>query len=245
MLDSAMFTLSCALCFIALLQNVFTQDDLTEISTSNGIVQQEIVKKHNDPRRNVSPTASNMLKMGWNTEAAANAQRWAQTCSMNHSPDSSRRIKTSECGENLYMSTDPSTWNEVIQSWYNEVSNYKYGVGSVNGGVIDHYTQVVWYRSNKIGCAAAYCPKSPYKYFYVCHYCPAGNYVQSLLTPYKAGPPCGDCPNDCEDGLCTNPCEQFDKAGNCKVLMQLKNACENPLISSWCAASCQCGKKIY
>ena len=32
--------------------------------------------------------------------------------------------------------------------------------------------QVVWYRSNKIGCAMAYCPNSQYKYFYVCQYCP-------------------------------------------------------------------------
>lgn len=32
--------------------------------------------------------------------------------------------------------------------------------------------QVVWYNSNQIGCAMAYCPNSTYKYFYVCHYCP-------------------------------------------------------------------------
>uniref|UniRef100_W5NHS1 ShKT domain-containing protein n=1 Tax=Lepisosteus oculatus TaxID=7918 RepID=W5NHS1_LEPOC len=213
----------------------------TEISTSNGIVQQEIVKKHNDPRRNVSPTASNMLKMGWNTEAAANAQRWAQTCSMNHSPDSSRRIKTSECGENLYMSTDPSTWNEVIQSWYNEVSNYKYGVGSVNGGVIDHYTQVVWYRSNNIGCAVAFCPNSSYKYFYVCHYCPLGNYQYEY--PYKAGPSCGDCPNACDDRLCTNPCPYINQYTNCPSLRQ-EYGCSNAQVQSWCLASCNCTNKI-
>lgn len=32
--------------------------------------------------------------------------------------------------------------------------------------------QLVWYRSNQVGCAMASCPNAAYKYFYVCHYCP-------------------------------------------------------------------------
>ncbi|AWP20181.1 putative cysteine-rich venom protein-like isoform 2 [Scophthalmus maximus] len=134
--------------------------------------QSEIVNKHNDLRRSVQPTASNMLQMSWNREAAANAQRWANTCSMNHSPDSSRKISTSGCGENLYMSSYQSSWSDAIQSWYDEVKDWRYGMGSVNGGVVGHYTQLVWYRSNQVGCAMASCPNAAYKYFYVCHYCP-------------------------------------------------------------------------
>ncbi|KAM4521841.1 cysteine-rich secretory protein 2-like isoform 2-T2 [Odontesthes bonariensis] len=77
----------------------------------------------------------------------------------------------SGCGENLFMSTDKRTWSNAIQAWYNEVKNFRYGVGSINGGVVGHCTQVVWHDSNKIGCAVAYCPNAKYKYFYVCHYC--------------------------------------------------------------------------
>ncbi|CAM5131081.1 unnamed protein product, partial [Natator depressus] len=40
-------------------------------------VQIEITDKHNELRRLVSPTASNMLKMVWNAEAAKNAKSWA------------------------------------------------------------------------------------------------------------------------------------------------------------------------
>ncbi|XP_044025940.1 cysteine-rich venom protein TEL1-like isoform X2 [Siniperca chuatsi] len=134
--------------------------------------QSEIVNKHNALRRDVQPTASNMLKMSWNNEAAASAQRWANTCSMKHSPDNSRKISTGDCGENLYKSSYKNTWCKVIQSWYDEVKDWRYGVGAINGGVIGHYTQVVWYRSNQIGCAMAYCPNSEYEYFYICHYCP-------------------------------------------------------------------------
>ncbi|XP_033991392.1 cysteine-rich venom protein TEL1-like [Trematomus bernacchii] len=127
--------------------------------------------KHNDLRRNVQPTASNMLEMSWSSEAAANTQKWANTCSMNHSPDRSRVITSSGCGENLYMSSSQDPWSNAIQDWYDEVQNWRYGVGS-NGRVVGHYTQVVWYRSNKVGCGVAYCPNSQYKYFYVCQYCP-------------------------------------------------------------------------
>ncbi|XP_024147012.1 cysteine-rich venom protein TEL1 [Oryzias melastigma] len=160
----------------------------------------EIVNKHNDLRRSVQLTASNMMKMKWNTEAEANAQKWANTCSMAHSPASSREISTSGCGENLYMSSFQNSWSNVVQAWYNEVKDFQYGVGSINGGVVGHYTQVVWYNSNQIGCAMAYCPNSTYKYFYVCHYCPPGNY--QLSRPYKSGSSCADCPSACENKLC-------------------------------------------
>uniref|UniRef100_A0A8C5E1M9 SCP domain-containing protein n=1 Tax=Gouania willdenowi TaxID=441366 RepID=A0A8C5E1M9_GOUWI len=126
--------------------------------------QTEIVNKHNTLRRGVSPSASNMLKMSWNREASANAQRWANKCTMKHSPP------TSGCGENIYMSSKKDTWSEAIQSWYDEVKNWRYGVGSVNGGEVGHFTQIVWYKSNQIGCAMAHCPNAGYKYFYVCHY---------------------------------------------------------------------------
>uniref|UniRef100_A0A3B3BFK0 SCP domain-containing protein n=1 Tax=Oryzias melastigma TaxID=30732 RepID=A0A3B3BFK0_ORYME len=156
--------------------------------------EEEIVNKHNDLRRSVQLTASNMMKMKWNTEAEANAQKWANTCSMAHSP------ATSGCGENLYMSSFQNSWSNVVQAWYNEVKDFQYGVGSINGGVVGHYTQVVWYNSNQIGCAMAYCPNSTYKYFYVCHYCPPGNY--QLSRPYKSGSSCADCPSACENKLC-------------------------------------------
>lgn len=123
----------------------------------------------------------------------------------------------SGCGENLYMSSSKRTWSVAIQAWYDEVKDWRYGAGSVNGGVVGHFTQVrrahrstggrwdrratfrrsnlqnggasrlgnlqsfhsslsppqvVWYRSNQLGCAMAHCPSSTFKYFYVCHYCP-------------------------------------------------------------------------
>ncbi|KFZ46955.1 Serotriflin, partial [Antrostomus carolinensis] len=173
------------------------------LSTTKLDQQKLIVDKHNTLRRGVKPTASNMLKMEWSLPAAKNAQKWANRCILRHSPPSMRRTNV-QCGENLFMSSGPFLWPNVIQAWYNEEKDFEYGTGAKRqGAVIGHYTQVVWYNSYQVGCALSFCPNSTYKYFYVCQYCPAGNLVTSIPRPYKAGKPCGDCPNACENGLCS------------------------------------------
>ncbi|KAM7118896.1 cysteine-rich venom protein TEL1-like [Ciconia maguari] len=173
------------------------------LSTSRAGQQKLIVDVHNTLRRGVKPSASNMLRMQWCPPAAQNAQKWANQCTLRHSPNNMRRT-TVQCGENLFMASAPFSWSDVIQAWYNEEKDFEYGTGAKRpGAVIGHYTQVVWYNSYQIGCAVAFCPNSKYKYFYVCQYCPMGNILHSIRTPYKKGKPCGDCPNACENGLCT------------------------------------------
>ncbi|XP_039604053.1 cysteine-rich venom protein-like [Polypterus senegalus] len=161
-----------------------------------------IVDMHNAARRSVNPTAANMLKMEWNTEAAANAERWARTCSMNHSPSEQRTISRGNCGENLYMSSNDRPWESAIQAWENEKKDYVFGQNPQYGKVVGHYTQMIWASSNQVGCAVANCPSSYYKYFYVCHYCPPGNYINT--NPYTPGAPCSACPTACEKNLCTH-----------------------------------------
>ncbi|KAJ8269849.1 hypothetical protein GJAV_G00107520 [Gymnothorax javanicus] len=214
---------------------------LVKISTSIPAVQQQIVDEHNAIRSAVQPTASDMLKMSWNSEAAANAQKWADTCSLAHSTASQRKISTSGCGENIYESSTPDSWTSAIHSWADEVNNYQYGDGSKNGAVVGHYTQLVWYRSNQVGCAVAHCPNAEFQYFYVCQYCPAGN--TQLKYPYAEGPSCSACPSNCENNLCTNPCLVLDKYSNCGA-MTTRYGCSYPVIAQSCPASCQCRDKI-
>uniref|UniRef100_A0A8C3S5B3 SCP domain-containing protein n=1 Tax=Chelydra serpentina TaxID=8475 RepID=A0A8C3S5B3_CHESE len=193
--------------------------DFASLSTDNTNPQKEIVDKHNNLRRRVMPTASNMLRMEWSPAAAKNAKSWANECILSHSPQN-RRKTTVGCGENLYMSTAPNSWSNAIQAWYNEVENFIYGIGPTTpGAMIGHYTQVVWYKSYQIGCAIAFCPQQFYKYYYVCHYCPAGNYINVISTPYKSGPVCGDCPHACDNGLCSK-FQQFEvlQLQNCHLL---------------------------
>ncbi|CAN9507889.1 unnamed protein product [Ophioblennius macclurei] len=193
------FSFLCALALVAALGVPSTLAGVTMARVTSA-EQKEIVDKHNTHRRAVNPTARNMKKMSWNSEAAANAERWAKTCSMKHSSSGDRTISSSGCGENLYMSSHNNSWSNAIQAWYNEVKDWRYGQGSVNGGVVGHFTQVVWYSSRYLGCAKAYCPNSTYKYFYVCQYCPPGNY--GYTHPYTSGPSCADCTSSCDNKLC-------------------------------------------
>uniref|UniRef100_A0A8C3Y172 SCP domain-containing protein n=1 Tax=Catharus ustulatus TaxID=91951 RepID=A0A8C3Y172_CATUS len=190
------------LCLTAVLPGQETKA-LSALSRRRAEQQKLIVDRHNALRRGVKPTASNMMKMEWCPQAARNAQTWANQCTYKHSPPYMRR--TSElCGENLLMSFNPLSWPQVLQIWYNEEKNFVYGTGGkTQWNVFGHYTQMVWHNSYKVGCAFAFCNNATLSYFYICHYCPAGNLRESMKTPYKEGKPCGDCPNACEDGLCS------------------------------------------
>ncbi|XP_030051439.1 cysteine-rich venom protein-like [Microcaecilia unicolor] len=213
------------------------------MNTKKPKVQHEIVQFHNEIRRNVIPSASNMLLMTWCDEAAKTARRWANTCSIQHSIDENRTINGKICGENLLMANYPDSWINSIQTWYDEVKHFDYGTGETEPNVmVYHYTQLVWYKSYNIGCAVAYCPHKVYTYFYVCHYCPAGNIENVINMPYQAGKPCADCPDACDKGLCTNPCPYDDRAINC---LKYKEFCYvNTEVWNTCQATCLCTTEI-
>uniref|UniRef100_K7FMN6 ShKT domain-containing protein n=1 Tax=Pelodiscus sinensis TaxID=13735 RepID=K7FMN6_PELSI len=218
--------------------------DFAALSTDNEDQQREIVDKHNALRREVKPTAGNMLKMEWSTKAAENAKIWANECTLSHSPPN-RRKTTLSCGENLLMSVAPHPWSIVIQSWYNEVENFKHGIGLTKPGEdTGHFTQVVWYSSYEVGCAVAYCPEKYFKYYYVCQYCPQTAASMKINTPYKAGTACEHCPDACDNGLCTNPCKYEDVFGNCNDLKR-SPGCGYLVIRAGCHASCVCTTEIH
>uniref|UniRef100_A0ABK0LB53 Cysteine-rich secretory protein 2 n=1 Tax=Rattus norvegicus TaxID=10116 RepID=A0ABK0LB53_RAT len=66
--------------------------DFATLTTNQIQVQREIIAKHNELRRQVSPPGSNILKMEWNVQAAANAQKWANNCILEHSSTEDRKI---------------------------------------------------------------------------------------------------------------------------------------------------------
>lgn len=221
------------------------ESSIDALSTTRKNIQEEIVNKHNELRTSVSPTASNMVKMTWNPEAAANAQKWADKCTLAHSAREQRHISTSGCGENLFMSSYPASWSVAIQNWYDEHKSFTYGVGpKTSNAMIGHYTQVVWHSSSAVGCGVAYCSKQALKYFYVCHYCPPGNIQGKIQVPYLSGPPCASCPDDCENGLCTNSCIYTNVYSNCDSLVKAMG-CESGITKNKCDASCKCQSKIY
>ncbi|XP_077147793.1 cysteine-rich venom protein-like isoform X1 [Ranitomeya variabilis] len=212
---------------------------ISALSCQVPAIQKEILDVHNKYRSQAAPGARNMLKMVWNSEAAKTAGDWARQCKVGHSPQNSRAITNFKCGENVFLSNFKAPWYAVIDSWYSEYVDYKYGFGALSDLETGHYTQVMWATSYLMGCEVNECSTGPNKYVYVCHVCPAGN-KGSTLYPWKEGKPCEDCPNSCENNLCTNACGYQDFFNNCA---DFKNNCvtDKSLIGS-CPATCQCTK---
>ncbi|KAG8445815.1 hypothetical protein GDO86_010559, partial [Hymenochirus boettgeri] len=202
-----------------------------------------IVDTHNELRAQVSPAATNMLKMEWSDKAAELAAGYARSCKQYHSQQTERNFTGFNCGENLFMSSFKASWEDVIKAFYSEVSNFEYGKGAIDPDQeILHYTQLVWYASFQVGCACAECPVSDdtQKYFYVCRYCPPTN-LKTIPYPYKKGKNCGDCENSCDNGLCTNHCPyNQNKYGDCPSLAK-GDGCQKEIgLMDDCPASCHC-----
>ena len=78
-------------------------------------------------------------------------------------------------GENLYYCTGyPPDGGMPVTSWYDEIKDYDFKNGKSKGGVIGHFTQVVWKGTQYVGMGVA--SKDNNNYFVVANYFPAGNW---------------------------------------------------------------------
>ena len=62
---------------------------------------------------------------------------------------------------------------EMIKDWYDEIEDYDFNTGTSKGGVITHFTQVVWKESTELGMATA---QTADYFFTVARYKPRGNW---------------------------------------------------------------------
>ncbi|XP_062971924.1 serotriflin-like [Elgaria multicarinata webbii] len=211
---------------------------LGEISEED---KKAIVDKHNMIRREVEPTAKNMLKMKWSDDATKTAENWVVQCSGEASPQGARTVDGRVCGESILRANYPSSWTDTVNVFASTKPYFKYGVGTTDETKdILSYTQIIWHHSNQIGCAHAFCVNSAHNFHYVCHYCPGGNIKGKLSTPYQEGPSCGDCANSCEDKLCNYDCKYIDD-DYCEILLK-SFKCNKKFVQQKCPASCNCPK---
>lgn len=189
----------------------------------NELEKQIIVDKHNYLRANVGnegtePTPSDMRYMTWDDGLAYSSLLYSQQCKWEHSLKSERRtlvFKYGVNGENLWSGSgelaiefDP---NDAITNWYNEQRWYFYYNGTCQSGhICEHYTQIVWAWTYKVGCAWSICPRMTnlpgrHLLYFVCQYSPGGNI--ETVRPYRVGPRCSQCQerDTCwENSLCRN-----------------------------------------
>ncbi|XP_072841770.2 cysteine-rich venom protein DIS2 [Pogona vitticeps] len=203
-------------------------------------MKEEILNKLNAIRRGVQPPASNMLKLVWSENAAANARNWARKCRGTASPKAERIVDGALCGDSRLQTTFPMSWSDIVDVWNRKASNFKYGIGAIDRRKdIYTYTQMIWHNSFKVGCTMSFCRENEYNFLYVCRFCPAGNYEDEIPTPYKEGPPCGDCPNSCENNLCVHTCDYVDSSAYCETMLTMYT-CESQFLQEMCAATCKC-----
>jgi len=131
------------------------------------------LRKHNELRA----LHQNTKPMVLDKQLCSEAQNYANKLAFQI-----RRMKHSACdgyGENIYWSRGradtPEDAVRACQSWYDEIHNYNWHTGQSNGGMIGHFTQMVWDDSHKLGVGMAYEARTKECYV-VAQYVPAGNY---------------------------------------------------------------------
>ncbi|KAJ8411233.1 hypothetical protein AAFF_G00172390 [Aldrovandia affinis] len=186
-------------------------DQLPDI-TDQGFID-ICVKVHNSYRSNVDPPASDMRFMTWDEALAKSARAWARSCKFSHNPllgtTGKLHPEFAPVGENIWVGESVSKFRveKAIQKWYDEVTDYEYSSRACTGKQCGHYTQVVWAKSYKVGCAVQVCPNGIEGFSkrksanFVCNYGEAGNI--NGVHPYKRGKACSACGgNRCQDRLC-------------------------------------------
>ena len=167
--------------------------------------------RHNDARRVVQPSSSDMMKLIWDDELAKTAQEYSRKCSYEHSSNITTS-KFKNVGENLYISSPEVApeiiLEEAIAHWDSEKFYYNFSAHDCSD-VCGHYTQLVWDTTYAVGCGLTTCSSIevdgkiwPVGQLVVCHYGPTGNI--NNRRPYRIGTSCSLCPRNywCESRLC-------------------------------------------
>ena len=138
----------------------------------------EYVKLHNQLREKYFHAHPLIWSATLERDAQHYANYLAQTGQFRHDPTNQSR----KYGENLFAFSRNATPNYayIIQKWYREGAYYNYETNRCQRGkVCGHYTQIIWKKSQKIGCASAQYKQGRFKngYVTVCKYYPYGNII--------------------------------------------------------------------
>ncbi|KAL3876782.1 hypothetical protein ACJMK2_034576 [Sinanodonta woodiana] len=162
-----------------------------------------IIKLHNDYRKQQG--ASNMNLLEWDDKLANEAETWVLRCAFEHNNTKDMEGR----GENLAFHAKLANEELIMDSmktWYDEINSYNYAGKACFASC--HYTQIVWAKTRKVGCAINTCARlrnsgwSGTANFFACWYYPKGNDMSEY--PYDKGAACSTClkGQTCNDQLC-------------------------------------------
>lgn len=156
--------------------NTSNNSNTSSVQSGNLTKEQiaEFIKVHNKYRAEV-----NSDPISWSDELAAYAQAWGDHladigCELDHRPYSGEWAQ--KYGENLFWSSGSmATPASAVESWAEEKPDYDGGVMNNKNFVAGHYTQMIWAKTTKVGCAIVKCDDG--STLVVCNYNPPGNYM--------------------------------------------------------------------
>ncbi|KAK3592763.1 hypothetical protein CHS0354_003196 [Potamilus streckersoni] len=158
-----------------------------------------IASLHDQHRSSVQ--SANMMKMRYHPGVAIKAQAHADKCVFQHDTSVNRQVPELpgvSVGQNIAYSTGGKNWQFIIDSWASEKKSFTLGVGPTNGSVVGHYTQIMLWKTQAVGCGFRECPTFK---LYVCNYA-YGQFAWDMKYPWKEGVKCADCPKNCNNGFC-------------------------------------------
>ena len=126
----------------------------------------EAIKRHNFLR-----ACHNAQPLMFNCDIMKISQAYAESKPEGHS---GTKFNGQWMGENLFWSSGMDLTGEIpVDDWYSEIKNYNFETGASMGGVIGHFTQLVWKDSKELGIGY-YCENKACTV--VGNYFPGGNY---------------------------------------------------------------------
>jgi len=163
--------------------------------------------------------ASQMPRVFWDLELADHSKAWSQECKIGNSWDAGFNNLSYDVGENLHWSGEFGWTGEEMA----EMALEQWGLEHLNGLFLNnHYRQLVWESSVRIGCGASECYGVDSSYWdhvtiIVCQYYP--RYNESAAADYtlainNTGESCGNGVygnstgmDSTWVGLCNNDCD--------------------------------------
>jgi uncharacterized protein YkwD len=114
----------------------------------------------------------------WSAALAQSARDWAGTCPSGHS--------ATPYGENIAYASRNKSAADVVALWYGEKAGYDFAKPGQQPGT-GHFTQVVWKKTARIGCAHSAGCAGAWSDIWVCQYSPPGNiagkYAANVFRP--------------------------------------------------------------
>ena len=138
----------------------------------------QIIQIHNQVRAEVGTAP-----LKWNCDLAKFSQTWANADTYEHSTQQQREqiIMGGAAGENLALDSDTTAAMAALhKGWINEKQGWDNNANSCSKEPCGHYTQMVWAKTQQVGCGVFRNSKKlgeafPSSSYFVCTYFPSGN----------------------------------------------------------------------